>query len=139
MKNNKGINRQTLPYFKPAPTSLVQILIQYFDTILVEEIQEEDLAIVQFIMLAYFDGKMPLFQVLYSWRSQVNYVYLLRGVELLRSDVQRVIDTYQKLLIENGPTMAVLCSKKMFDEKDFEEYLSDFGKQQSILDSPFYK
>ena len=136
---NKGINRQTSSYFTPASNSLVQILIQYFDTVLAEEMQEEDLAIAKFIMLAYFDRQMPLFQVLYSWRTQVHYVYLLRGLELLRTDVQRVIDAYQALLIENGSTMAALCDKGNFDEKDFEGYLSDFGKQQSILDSPFYK
>jgi len=139
MKNKRNIDRNALAYFTPAQDSLVQILIQYFDTLLAEEIQEEDLSIVKFIMLAYFDGKMPLFQVLYSWRTQVHYVFLLRGTELLRSDVQRVIDVYKELLTKNGSTMAALCNKGTFDEEDFEMYLTDFGKQQSILDSPFYR
>lgn len=139
MKDNKGISRETSAYITPAPNSLVQILIQYFDTILVEDIPEEDLAIAKFVMLAYFDRQLPLFQVLYSWQLQVNYVYLLRGSKLLRSDVQRVIDRYTNLLIQHGPAMASLCNKGMFDEKDFELFLTDFGRQQSILDTGFYR
>jgi len=139
MKNKRNVDRNASAYFIPAQNSLVQILIHYFDTTLAEAIQEEDLSITKFIMLAYFDQQLPLFQVLYNWRSQVQYVYLLRGTELLRSDVQRVIDTYKELLTKNGPTMAALCNKGSFDEAKFDLFLMDFGKQQSILDSPFYK
>ena len=139
MNTNMGIDKRVLAYYTPTPNSLTQRVINYFETFLASQFQEADLSIAQVIMMTYLDQKTSLFQILYSWRSQINYVYLLGNTKLLRSEIQRVIDEKRTLLSKHGAAMASFCNKGEFDEEDFECYLMDFSRQRTPLNTSHYQ
>ena len=125
MQIQLGIDRRAIASYAPTPMSLVGQVIQYFDTYLGGEFNESDSSIAQLITLAYLEQRMPLSQLINTWQSNINYVYLMQHARINRDSIKCFIERKRTILLDHLEAISQACGRPHFGAENFELYLMD--------------
>ena len=125
MQIQLGIDRRVIAYYTPTPVSLVGQVVRYFDTYLSGAFNESDAALAQLITVAYLEQRMPLSQLMNSWQSNINYVYLMQHTRVTRDSIKCFIERKRTILLDHLEAISQACGKPHFGAENFELYLMD--------------
>ncbi len=125
MQIQLGIDRRIIAYYTPTPMSLVGQVIHYFDTYLSSEFNESDASIAQLITVAYLEQRMPLSQLMNTWQSNINYVYLMQHTRMTLDSLRVFIERKRNILLNHLEAISQACGKPHFGAENFELYLMD--------------
>ena len=125
MQIQLGIDRRIIAYYTPTPMSLVGQVTNYFDTYLSDEFNESDSSFAQLITVAYLEQRMPLSQLINSWQSNINYVYLIQHTRLTLDLLKEFIERKRNILLNHLEAISRACGKPHFGAENFDFYLMD--------------
>ncbi len=125
MQIQLGIDRRAIAYYTPTPVSLVGQVEHYFDTYLSGVFNESDASLAQLITVAYLEQRMPLSQLINSWQSNINYVYLMQHTRITRDSLRDFIERKRNILLNHLEAISQACGKPHFGAENFELYLME--------------
>ena len=119
MQIQLGIDRRVIAYYTPTPVSLVGQVVQYFDTYLGSAFNESDISLAQLITVAYLEQRMPLSQLINSWQSNINYVYLMQYKRITQEALKDFIGRKRNILLIHLEAISQACGKLYFGAENF--------------------